>query len=166
LKKVENPYVAYYSSPIGTLEIKCSGDTVIAIEFIEEITDYPPLPENQTLEICISQLREYFEGTRRIFDLQIDQDGTSFQQSTWHQVRDIPFGNTITYRELAIKTGNPKNIRSVGTANGKNKIAIVVPCHRVIGNKGELTGFAWGLWRKQWLLEHEGRLANGIQTLF
>lgn len=163
---MENPFVAYFKSPIGTLEIKCSGETIISAVFTDMEIEFPPLPENKTLEICIDQLREYFEGKRKKFDLQTDQEGTDYQQMVWNHLADIPYGKTISYRELALRTGNVKYIRSVGTANGRNKLAIIIPCHRVTGNNGELTGFAWGLWRKQWLLEHESRIANGVNQLF
>ena len=163
---MENPFVAYYRSPIGTMEIKCSGETIISAVFIDDFSDYPPLPENRTLEDCILQLREYFNGQRREFELQTDQDGTEYRQMVWNKINTVPFGKTLTYRELAIRTGSVKNLRSAATANGKNKLAIIVPCHRIIGNNNDLTGYAWGLWRKRWLLDHEGKIANGIVQLF
>ncbi len=115
---------------------------------------------------CVEQLIQYFHGERRKFDLPIHQPGTKFQQDVWHELLSIPFGKTISYQELAIRTGDNKATRAVANANGKNNIAIVVPCHRVIGANRELVGYAGGLWRKKWLLEHEARLAFGVQTLF
>jgi methylated-DNA-[protein]-cysteine S-methyltransferase len=104
---------------------------------------------------CIKQLKEYFAGTRLQFDLPIFQIGTDFQQKVWNEVYKIPYGDTTAYALLAHKIGDIKSIRAVGTTNGKNKIAIIVPCHRVIGSDGSLTGYAWGLDKKEWLLKHE-----------
>jgi methylated-DNA-[protein]-cysteine S-methyltransferase len=104
---------------------------------------------------CIKQLKEYFAGNRLQFDLPIFQIGTDFQQKVWDEVYKIPYGDTCTYSLLAHKIGDIKSIRAVGTTNGKNKIAIIVPCHRVIGSDGSLTGYAWGLDKKEWLLKHE-----------
>ena len=121
----------------------------------------PPMVIN-----CIEQLIQYFNGERRIFELPINQAGTPFQQETWNQLMTIPFGRTISYIQLAIKTGDPKATRAVASANGKNNVAIIVPCHRVIGANRELVGYGGGLWRKKWLLEHEMKVAYGVQTLF
>ncbi len=115
---------------------------------------------------CVEQLIQYFHGERRKFDLPIQQPGTKFQQDVWNELLSIPFGKTISYQELAIRTGDNKATRAVANANGKNNIAIVVPCHRVIGSNRELVGYAGGLWRKKWLLELEAKLAYGVQTLF
>jgi methylated-DNA-[protein]-cysteine S-methyltransferase len=110
---------------------------------------------NPVLEKAIMQIDEYFKGDRKDFDLKITLDGTNFQEKTWNQLLIISYGETISYKELAIKIGNEKAVRAVGSANGKNNISIIVPCHRVIGSNGSLTGYAGGLERKQWLLEHE-----------
>jgi methylated-DNA-[protein]-cysteine S-methyltransferase len=107
------------------------------------------------LKECVAQLIEYFDGKRQIFDFRINQCGTVFQQKVWQELENIPFGKTISYLELAKKLGDPKVIRAAASANGKNKLWIVVPCHRVIGSDGSLTGYAGGLWRKKWLLAHE-----------
>lgn len=115
---------------------------------------------------CVEQFIEFFQGERRFFELPINQPGTKFQQSVWNELTAIPFGKTISYQELARKTGDTKAVRAVANANGKNNIAIIVPCHRVIGSNGELVGYAGGLWRKKWLLEHEAKVAYGVQTLF
>lgn len=115
---------------------------------------------------CIEQLIQYFNGQRRIFELPITQDGTAFQQDVWSQLMVIPFGKTISYIELARKIGDPKATRAVANANGKNNVAIIVPCHRVIGANRQLVGYGGGLWRKKWLLEHEMKIAYGVQTLF
>jgi methylated-DNA-[protein]-cysteine S-methyltransferase len=115
---------------------------------------------------CIEQLIQYFNGERRQFDLPLHQPGTPFQQEVWNHLLTIPFGKTISYLDLAKMTGDSKATRAVANANGKNNIAIIIPCHRVIGSNRELTGYAGGLWRKKWLLEHEAKIAYGVQTLF
>lgn len=102
------------------------------------------------------QLQEYFSGNRQTFDFALSPEGTDFQQKVWNELKNIPFGKTISYLTLAKRLGDPKVIRAAASANGKNPLPIVIPCHRVIGSDGSLTGYAGGLWRKQWLLEHEG----------
>lgn len=115
---------------------------------------------------CIEQLIQYFNGQRRQFELPINQQGTPFQQEVWGELMQIPFGKTISYLELARRTGDTKATRAVASANGRNNVAIIVPCHRVIGSNRELIGYGGGLWRKKWLLEHEMKVAYGVQTLF
>lgn len=121
----------------------------------------PPL-----LIVCVEQLIQYFNGERRQFELPVHQPGTPFQQEVWSLLTQIPFGKTISYAELARRTGDTKATRAVAHANGKNQIAIIVPCHRVIGSNGDLVGYAGGLARKRWLLDHEAKVAYGIQTMF
>lgn len=108
----------------------------------------------------IKQLDEYFNRKRTVFDLPLDLQGTEFQLRVWNELLKIPFDRTITYKELALKLGNLKAIRAVGTANGANPVSIIVPCHRVIGSDGSLTGYAGGLWRKKWLLEFESSTSS------
>ena len=115
---------------------------------------------------CVEQLIQYFHGERRIFEFPISQPGTAFQQGVWIELMTIPYGKTISYLDLALKTGDRKATRAVANANGRNNVAIVVPCHRVIGSNKELIGYGGGLWRKKWLLEHEMKVAYGVQTLF
>jgi methylated-DNA-[protein]-cysteine S-methyltransferase len=98
--------------------------------------------------------------------LPIHQEGTDFQQKVWHELMNIPFGKTISYQEMSRRLGDPKVIRAAASANGKNHVSIIVPCHRVIGSNRELVGYGGGLWRKKWLLEHENKIAHGVQTLF
>ncbi len=165
-----NNYQAYYTSPVGELLIKASDEAIISILF----SDSEKTSENhqvtgelpEVMHKCFRQLDEYFAGKRKVFDLPVIQEGTSFQQTVWKALCDIDYGKTISYLELARHIGNEKSIRAVGTTNGKNQISIVVPCHRVIGANGSLTGYAGGLWRKRWLLEHEQKIAHGVQTLF
>ena len=113
---------------------------------------------NAVLDLAVAQLEEYFAGTRREFDLPLDPQGTPFQQSVWMVLRTIPYGRTISYGQQAGQLGDPNKARAVGAANGKNPLSIVVPCHRVIGSGGQLTGFAAGLDVKSWLLDHERQL--------
>lgn len=116
------------------------------------------------LQNAIFQLNEYFEGNRTDFDFKLNPKGTDFQQKVWQELLNIPFGKTMSYQELSIKLGDVKAIRAVANANGKNPLWIVVPCHRVIGSDGSLTGYAGGLWRKKWLLDHENPVKQ--QKLF
>jgi methylated-DNA-[protein]-cysteine S-methyltransferase len=111
-------------------------------------------------------LIEFFGGGRRTFNIPVYQQGTEFQQKVWSEILTVPFGKTISYLELAKRLGDPKVIRASASAAGKNKIAIIIPCHRIIGSDKNLTGYAGGVWRKKWLLQHEFRRAQGIQTLF
>lgn len=113
-----------------------------------------------------SQLLEYLEGNRRGFDVMLLPDGTDFQKKVWQMLQQIDFGKTATYAQMAVKLGDPKVIRAAASANGKNPIAIIIPCHRVIGANGELTGYAGGLSRKRFLLDHENRVANGVLSMF
>ncbi|HRO70771.1 MAG TPA: methylated-DNA--[protein]-cysteine S-methyltransferase [Chitinophagaceae bacterium] len=161
-------YTTYYHSPVGLLKISGTAYYICEVSFHDTSTkndssrkDMPPL-----IIQCIEQLIQYFNGERRVFDLPLSQDGSVFQQETWNQLMTIPFGKTISYIQLAIKTGDPKATRAVANANGKNNIAIIVPCHRVIGTNRALIGYSGGLWRKKWLLEHEMKVAYGVQTLF
>jgi methylated-DNA-[protein]-cysteine S-methyltransferase len=120
------------------------------------------IPEN--LKEAVSQLKDYFDGKRTDFTFKLNPKGTDFQQKVWQELLNIPFGKTINYLDLAKKLGDPKVIRAAASANGKNPLWIVVPCHRVIGTDGSLTGYAGGLWRKKWLLEHEN--PTNQQSLF
>ncbi len=162
-------FSTYYHSPVGLLKIAATENFITEILFIDNIEKphidhkkkIPPIIIN-----CIEQLIQYFNGERRIFDFVMNQDGTEFQKKVWHELFNIPFGKTISYLELARRLGDTKVIRAAASANGKNNIVIVVPCHRVIGSKNDLVGYGGGLWRKRWLLEHEAKIAHGVQTLF
>ncbi|PSL48266.1 methylated-DNA-[protein]-cysteine S-methyltransferase [Chitinophaga niastensis] len=150
----EEVYHLRIDTPVGPLLISGTTQFINAVNFTDTpATDFPQAPP--VLLNCAQQLYEYFGGDRKVFDIPIAQPGTEFQQSVWQQLLVIPFGQTISYQQLAHRIHNPKSIRAVGTTNGKNQIAIIVPCHRVIGSNGSLTGYAGGLWRKRWLLEHE-----------
>ena len=146
-------FAAISGHPNGITKIHVCDDEM-------ELSDN--IPEH--LQNAISQLQEYFEGKRHYFDFEIDPKGTEFQQKVWGELKNIPYGKTMSYQELSIKLGDIKAIRAVANANGKNPLWIVVPCHRVIGSDGSLTGYAGGLWRKKWLLEHENPVKQ--QSLF
>lgn len=165
-----NHFITYYQSPVGLLRISGTDQYVSEVHFIkeEEAAATPPsTPDLPPMAIqATEQLIQYFHGNHRVFELPLHQTGTDFQEKVWNELMNIPFGKTISYLELSRRLGDPKTIRAAGTANGKNNIAIIVPCHRVIGAKGELVGYGGGLARKKWLLNHENKVANGVQTLF
>lgn len=156
-------FTTYYSSPVGVLKIQCSKEQVVLIHFVEEIG----LEDDQTqlLKKTTVQLDEYFSGRRKDFDLPLGQKGSGFQENVWNHLVKIPFGKTISYLQLSKQIGDVKAIRAIASANGRNNLAIVVPCHRVIGSDAKLVGYAGGLWRKKWLLEHEAKVHSGIEQL-
>ena len=153
---------AFIQSPVGVLEITGSADGIRSIVFINEAIEPTEIPT--VIQDCVSQMNEYFAGSRQQFDLMLDPVGTDFQLKVWKQLQTIPFGKTISYLDLARLTGSETNTRAVGNANGKNKINIVVPCHRVIGSNGKLTGYGGGLWRKEILLKLE--MGDSMPGLF
>lgn len=151
------------NTQLGFTQITGDDDgiaSVIVLNSEEKETDIVPLE----LEDCVRQLQEYFEGTRNQFDLKLNPEGTEFQKKVWKQLQTIPFGKTISYLELSQQLGDTKAIRAVANANVKNPLWIIIPCHRVIGSNGSLTGYAGGLQRKQWLLKHESPYRQ--QSLF
>lgn len=156
----------YYQSPLGLLQISGTEQYISRVHFVEERHAMQPRQSNAVLEQCIQELGEYFNGQRLVFDIPLYQQGTEFQTKVWNELLNINFGQTISYMTLAKRLGDPKCIRAAASTNGKNSIAIIVPCHRVIGSNQTLVGYAGGLWRKQWLLEHENKTVNGVQTLF
>jgi methylated-DNA-[protein]-cysteine S-methyltransferase len=169
-----NIEIVYYKSPLGVLEIRSNGNAISDVLFINSWKGAKIIeaelsfvkPKTPIVKNCIKQLDEYFAGTRTVFNIHTAQVGTAFQQTVWAELCNIPYGRTISYLELSKRIGNAKAIRAVGTANGNNSVCIIVPCHRVIGINGELVGYGGDLWRKKWLLGHEGKIANGVQTLF
>jgi methylated-DNA-[protein]-cysteine S-methyltransferase len=152
----------FYKSPVGAIEIIYDDNVIYSLNFKEgletEITD------NMILRQCKIQLDEYFEGKRQRFDLPLSITGTDFQEKVWNALLDIPYATTITYKELALRLGDVKAIRAVAHTNGLNKFMIILPCHRVIGTDGKLVGYAGGLKRKKWLLEHENKFLPSGQT--
>lgn len=154
---------AFIETPLGIAKIEGDADglaSVTVLDVVEKVTEIIP----EILEDVVYQLHEYFEGKREIFDLDINPAGTAFQKTVWEALLTIPFGKTCSYLELSKILGDPKAIRAVAAANGKNPLWIIVPCHRVIGSDGSLTGYAGGLHRKKWLLEHESPAKQ--QSLF
>ncbi|WP_346933715.1 methylated-DNA--[protein]-cysteine S-methyltransferase [Clostridium sp.] len=135
------------------VEIITSDRAIISVMFVDEAKEN--LEETEILKEAIKQLDEYFNGTRRDFDIECEVQGTEFQKNAWKALMKIPYGETWSYKQQAIQIGNEKATRAVGNANSKNLISIIIPCHRVIGANKSLTGYAGGLNRKQWLLEHE-----------
>ena len=164
----------YYRSPLGILQLTNSGQAISQLIFVHkghsnpvEETAFAFLPPTAAvLQHCVVQLDNYFAGKSTSFDIPLQQTGTAFQQTVWDALLQINYGQTESYLSLSKRIGNTKAIRAVGTANGRNNIAIIVPCHRVIGSNGSLVGYAGDLWRKQWLLQHEAKFAHGVQTLF
>jgi O-6-methylguanine DNA methyltransferase len=148
--------IAYLQSPTGLIEIQSNNSQITALEFIKE-KRYEE-KTNPLLKETLIQLREYFAGRRKTFNLPLELNGTDFQNRVWKELLKIPYGETLSYGELARKIGNEKASRAVGYANNRNRIAIIIPCHRVIGINGKLIGYKGGLWRKKWLLEHEQRM--------
>ncbi len=159
-----NLYTAYYSSPVGLLKLQCSDKHIKTVTFSDAEGDIQN-DKHRLLQTCMKQLEEYFAGKRKHFTLPLNQDGTEFQEKVWTLLSKIPFGKTISYNELAKQYGDIKAIRAVASANGKNNICIIVPCHRVIGSDHSLVGYAGGLWRKKWLLDHEAKYHLGVQEL-
>lgn len=160
-------HTVYYNSPLGTILLEAEDEQLTVASFRDDIsvtetgtTTAPVLCE------VIKQLDEYFAGTRKQFDLPLLPAGTAFQQKVWDQLIKIPYAETVTYLHMAKRLGNVKSIRAAASANGKNPIGIIIPCHRVVGADGKLTGYAGGLHRKQWLLEHEAKMAGKQSSLF
>ena len=168
--------ITHYDSPIGAIEIRATDTAVSRLEFIGELptdsairnTPYAaskPLGAHPLLEEARRQLDAYFSGALQRFDLPLALDGTPFQRQVWQQLLSVGYGETASYQAIADAIGNPKAVRAVGAANGRNPVAIIVPCHRIIGSnragsgaRPKLTGYGGGLWRKEWLLRHEGVL--------
>lgn len=159
----------FINIPPGRLKITLNGDQILSIGFTGEQHDHSENVSDESqplIKEIKKQFEEYSTGRRMAFSLPLSLGGTSFQQRVWKELQRIPFGKTITYAQLALRLGDPKCIRAAAAANGKNPFAIVVPCHRVIGSDGSLTGYAGGIDKKRWLLEHENSFANGLQFLF
>ncbi len=154
--------IALINSPLGITKIVGDNDGISIISILSEGAISDAIPEN--LKEAVTQLQDYFDGKRTDFNFKINPKGTDFQQKVWQELLNIPFGKTISYLDLSKKLGDVKAIRAVASANGKNPLWIVIPCHRVIGTDGSLTGYAGGLWRKKWLLEHEN--PTNQQSLF
>lgn len=149
-------YTLVIPSAIGAIRIVGSSRAITGLYFDDTLPSDKSVPD--ILEQCALQVDEYFCGKRQAFTVPLLLEGTAFQQKVWVYLQTIPFGTTITYREMAIALGDVKAIRAVAKANGSNPVSLIVPCHRVIGSDGRLVGYAGGLWRKQFLLELENPL--------
>ncbi len=147
-------FTDYIDSPLGVIEFKATNNGITQVIFSGEKKS--KIDSNSITDNCKEQLLKYFAGELKNFDLPLDQQGTGFQKSVWKCLTQIPFGKTWSYGDIANQLNNPKAVRAVGGANGRNPISLIVPCHRVIGANGTLTGYAGGIERKLWLLKHEG----------
>ncbi|GEQ84796.1 methylated-DNA--protein-cysteine methyltransferase [Patiriisocius marinistellae] len=153
-------------TPLGILSIAGDDQGLQKVLFLEE-KNGATTSEILTMEIPLvlkktaQQLKEYFNGSRNSFDILLNPQGTTFQKKVWEELSNIPYGKTCSYQKMANNLGDPKVIRAAASANGKNPISIIIPCHRVIGSDGSLTGYAGGLHRKKWLLEHESPVTQG-----
>jgi methylated-DNA-[protein]-cysteine S-methyltransferase len=152
--------IAYYSSPVGDLLIESEEERIVTLNFLKDTRQEEA--RTPVIDQCLQELDEYFLKGRKFFTFEMDLHGTAFQKKVWSELLTIPYGKTISYEELAIRVGNIKSIRAVGLANGQNPIAIVVPCHRVIGKNGDLVGYGGGMDNKVWLLQHEGSLLQQL----
>jgi methylated-DNA-[protein]-cysteine S-methyltransferase len=151
----------YYPSPVGNLVIESKDDKITVVNFLKaERQDEKITP---VIEQCVRELDEYFFEGRKFFNVELDPQGSSFQQNVWAELQTIPYGKTTSYEDIAIRIGDIKTIRAVGLANGQNPIAIIIPCHRVIGKNGDLVGYGGGLDNKVWLLQHEGAFSEQLK---
>lgn len=166
MKIVAFPFVSYFQSPLGYLQIKASNQGIHYIDFIDDdIITIEQKATEQTLA-CESWLAAYFNGKPTAINFKLAADGTPFQKNVWDALLDIPFGQTITYQEMAMKIGDSNQTRAIANAIGNNPLALVIPCHRVIGSNKNLTGYAWGLKRKNWLIDFEGKTTGRLLSLF
>lgn len=154
----------FVQTPLGITAIKGDEDGIVAVSVLKDDTIKPSQHIPNALTDVVKQLEEYFAGIRQTFQLRLNPKGTDFQKSVWQELLKISYGKTISYLQLSRRLGDVKAIRAVAAANGQNPLWIVVPCHRVVGSDGSLTGYAGGLWRKKWLLDHENPYKQ--QTLF
>ncbi|MEO3407976.1 methylated-DNA--[protein]-cysteine S-methyltransferase [Mucilaginibacter sp. CAU 1740] len=154
---------AYFKTPVGIARIIEEEGYIASISIRDEEYEIEPAPTS-LLQSAIDQLNEYFVGERKEFTFPIKQTGSDFQQEVWDELTKIPYGATITYTQQSNQMNNPLAIRAIAAANGRNHLWVVVPCHRVIGANGSLTGYAGGIWRKKWLLEHEAKVMGVGQT--
>ncbi|MES9682781.1 cysteine methyltransferase [Bacillus sp. AFS001701] len=146
---------AYIDTPLGTLRIVGNEKGVAFIDFVKEEKDEIQKIVPSSLKDAGNELIEYFSGSRKEFSIQSIAKGTPFQESVWRELVKIKYGETASYADIANRIGNPKAVRAVANANARNPLSIIVPCHRIIGSNGKLTGYAGGLWRKEWLLNRE-----------
>lgn len=151
--KTQELFFGYYQSPIGLIEISGTADAIRSLNFVE--APHEGCHSNNVVDHAVKEIEEYFNGNRREFEVPLELQGTAFQKAVWRQLLKIPYGSTSSYGEIARAIGNPKAVRAVGGANHRNPISLIIPCHRVIGSDGSMTGYGSGIWRKEWLLKHE-----------
>ena len=156
-------HILYIDSPLGTIELREKNGFITDLNFREESAEIKT-SRSPILSACAAQLAEYFAGKRTNFDLPLAMEGTIFQREVWEALRTVAFGRTTSYGRIARAIGRPSAVRAVGAANGANPVSIIVPCHRIVGANGALTGYGGGLWRKKWLLEHEKRCSEEPET--
>lgn len=153
--------IAYYASPVGELKIVSEADKITGVSFHDG--DRAGTNDTPVIKQCIQELDAYFFEGRKFFSVDIAPRGTDFQVKVWSELLSIPYGKTLSYFDLALRTGDLNNVRAVGHANGDNPIAIIIPCHRVIGKNGDLVGYAGGIDKKMWLLQHEGAFREQLK---
>ncbi|WP_299244687.1 methylated-DNA--[protein]-cysteine S-methyltransferase [uncultured Aquimarina sp.] len=154
----------FIKTPLGIASVSGDEDGITKISITEDVGKDLSKEIPKTLKEAVVQLQDYFQGNRSDFSIKMNPSGTDFQKKVWQELSKIPFGKTVSYLDIAKRLGDPKCIRAAASANGKNPLWVVVPCHRIIGSDGSLTGYAGGLWRKKWLLEHESPVKQ--QSLF
>lgn len=160
-------FTLYYHSPLGWVAIKGTENYVTSVMVYDEVRGEQSAHIPKVLKQCQNELEQYFAGTLQTFKVPLQPQGTTFQKQVWHELTRIPYGETTTYGAIANTISNDlSQSRAVGAANGQNPIWIILPCHRVIGANGKLTGYAGGLWRKEWLLEHERKVSGKRLDLF
>jgi len=160
-----NTFKITIETPIGFLEITTNHHFLLSVSFVDNNQTHSDFQPDILIE-TVNQIRAYFDGARKEFNLNLQPAGTNFQIKVWEQVRNVPFGKTASYLEIAKLTGSKNNTRAIGMANGKNPIPIIIPCHRIIGANGKLTGYAGGLEKKRWLLNHEQEFSHNPKLLF
>lgn len=164
MKIVAFPFINVVQTTLGKLVIKATQTHIHQVYFDDDYTT--PINSSPLTQLCSQQITEYFTGTRQVFDLPLQFDGTTFQQQVWQELLQIQYGTTLSYLTLAQKFNDENLVRAVANANAKNKFAVLIPCHRVIATDGKLTGYAWGLKRKRWLIDFEAKQAGTKLSLF
>jgi len=155
-----NYFIDIVNSPIGPLLIKASSSSLTSIVLVNEAPE--SVSSNDVTDYAKEELNQYFSGALQKFTVPLSPTGTRFQRLVWDSLLTIPFGKSVSYQYIAAQINNPKAVRAVGNANGKNPIAIIIPCHRVIGKNGSLTGYSWGEEAKSWLLQHENSMSKSL----
>jgi methylated-DNA-[protein]-cysteine S-methyltransferase len=150
----------YFSSPIGELVIESQDDKITIVNFLKD-SKQEEIPSTATTQ-CVEELNEYFYKERKFFTVELDPQGSDFQKKVWNELLSVPYGKTASYEAIALRVGDIKSIRAIGLANGQNPVAIIIPCHRVIGKNGDLVGYGGGLENKEWLLQHEGAILKQL----